>query len=324
MASTLSAWPTNVRDHTRRRFLPAPKSVRSVSGIWLVGAAGMLGRQMAFEFAKRGFHFYTSDLEVDIRDRQSLLDFTRGKEIAWLINCAAYTAVDRAEEEPERALAVNADGVENLARLAAELGARLVHFSSDYVFAGDQQKPYRENDRPRPLSRYGWSKWQGELRLAASLDTFFLFRVSWLYGVHGPNFVQTMLNVFREKEMARVVHDQIGSPTYAAALAANIAGLIASASGNYGVYHYHDGGVISWHDFAVRIMDLALEFGLIEKKIPLLAIPTSQFPTPALRPARAVLDCQKVVRDLGFQVRDWQVNLEKFFLERQGLEAKPS
>jgi dTDP-4-dehydrorhamnose reductase len=256
---------------------------------------------------------------VDIRRPQELRDFASGKRIAWIVNCAAYTAVDRAEDEPERALDVNAAGVENLSRLAAELGARLIHFSSDYVFAVDQDKPYREDAPPRPLSRYGWSKWQGEIRLVAHLDAFFLFRISWLYGVHGPNFVHTMLQILREREAARVVNDQFGSPTYAAGLAENIARLIGSGSDRYGIYHYCDNGGISWFDFASGIMELALEFGMITKKIPLQAVPTSAFPTAAVRPRYSVLDSGKVVRELGFQVRDWQLNLEKFFLEKARL-----
>jgi len=288
--------------------------------IWLVGARGMLGRQLALEFASREFTFFASDQEVDICRRQCLQDFARGKKIGWMVNCAAYTAVDRAEDEPERALAVNAAGVENLSRLAAELGARLIHFSSDYVFAGDQKEPYRENVQPRPLSRYGWSKWQGEIKLAANLDTFFLFRISWLYGVYGPNFVHTMLKIFREKETARVVNDQFGSPTYAAALAENVAGLIGSDSDRYGVYHYCDSGAISWFDFASRIMELALEFGMIPKMIPLEAVPTSAFPSAAVRPPYSVLDSGKAVRELGFQVRDWLLNLKNFFREEAQLE----
>lgn len=303
-------------------MFPAVQSgpLKTYPGIWLIGARGMLGRQLALEFAGREFDFFASDLEVDICSRQCLQDFVRGKKIRWMVNCAAYTAVDRAEDEPERALAVNAAGVENLSRLAAQLGARLIHFSSDYVFAGDGKEPYRENAQPRPLSRYGWSKWQGEIKMVAALDTFFLFRISWLYGVYGSNFVHTMLKIFREKEMARVVNDQFGSPTYAAVLAENIAGLIGADSDRYGVYHYCDSGAISWFDFAQRIMDLALEFGMIPKKIPLEAVPTSVFPTAAIRPSYSVLDSGKAVRELGFQVRGWQLNLKRFFREKALLE----
>jgi len=292
-----------------------------VPGIWLVGAAGMLGRQLAAEFTGRGFGFITSDREVDIRSPRELEDFARGARLGWIVNCAAYTAVDKAEDEPELASAVNAAGVENLARLASGLGARLVHFSTDYVFAGDRPEPYREEDMPRPLSRYGWSKRQGEVRLAALHDRHFLLRISWLYGVYGENFVNTMLKIFREKERARVISDQFGSPTYAAVLAANIAGLIASGSERYGVYHYCDRGAISWFDFAAAIMDLALAAGAIEKRIPLEAIPTSAYPARAPRPARALLDSGKAERELGFQVRGWRSNLEEFFRERSRLEG---
>jgi dTDP-4-dehydrorhamnose reductase len=284
----------------------------------------MLGRQLVAEFTARGRAFFASDREVDILDPRALRGFCRDKRIGWIVNCAAYTAVDRAEDEPERALALNADGVENLARLAAELNAKLVHFSTDYVFAGDRGEPYQEDDAPRPLSRYGWSKWQGEQRLAAHGDAFFLFRISWLYGVFGPNFVHTMLRLFRGKETVRVVDDQRGSPTYAATLAANIANLVVAGSERFGVYHYCDRGVISWFEFAAAIMDQALACGRIEERIPLLAIPTSAFPTRALRPLRAVLAHDKVENELGFRVHDWSDNLKEFFREEARLEeARP-
>jgi len=297
-----------------------PGPLKTSPGIWLIGAKGMLGRQLALEFNGREFDYFASDLEVDICSRQGLQDFVRGKKIRWMVNCAAYTAVNRAEAEPERALAVNAAGVENLSQLAAGLGARLIHFSSDYVFAGDAKEPYRENAQPRPLSRYGWSKWQGEIKMAAHLETFFLFRISWLYGVYGPNFVHSMLKIFREKETARVVDDQFGAPTYAAILAENIAGLIGSDSERFGVYHYCDRGAISWFDFAAATMEMALEFGMIPQKISLQAVPASKFPGAAARPAYSVLDSGKAVRELGFQVHDWQLNLKRFFREKAALE----
>lgn len=292
--------------------------MKPIPGIWLVGAAGMLGRQLAGEFEKRGVAFFASDREVDIRHPQEVAKFVKGKPIAWIINCAAYTAVDRAEDEAEQALAINADGVENLARLAGGLGAKLIHFSTDYVFAGDRNEPYCEADEPRPLSQYGWSKHQGELRLRAGCSAYFIFRISWLYGVHGPNFVHTMLKLFREREVVRVVDDQVGSPTYAATLAANIAGLVRSGSDRFGIYHYCDEGAISWFDFAVAIHELALASGMIDRKILIEPIPTSAYPTRAMRPLRSVMDSGKVKRELGFQVRPWRANLEDFFSEKAG------
>jgi dTDP-4-dehydrorhamnose reductase len=287
-----------------------------VPEVWLVGADGMLGRQLAGEFSRRGLPFWASDREVDIADPGALAGFARGKRLGWIVNCAAYTAVDRAEAEPETAWAINACGVENLARLAARQGATLVHFSSDYVFAGDRSEPYREEDGPRPLSSYGRSKLGGERRLVAELERHFLLRISWLYGVHGANFVHTMLRLFREKDAVRVVNDQFGSPTYAAALAANVAGLVASGSERFGTYHYCDQGVISWFDFAVAIQELALGSGMIERRVAIEPIPTSAFPAAAVRPLRSVLGTGKVQRELDFQVRPWRANLEAFFREK--------
>lgn len=279
----------------------------------------MLGRQIAVELKKQGFDFFASDLEVDISDFQSLKAFVHGKKISWIINCAAYTAVDQAEIESAAALRINAGGVENLAKLAAGLGARLVHFSTNYVFDGRKHRPYRENDRPRPVSQYGLSKWQGEELLLASWQSIFIFRISGLYGVFGKNFVSTMLRLFSEKNEVRVVNDQFASPTYAAALACNVVRLIGSASERYGLYHYCDSGAISWYDFAVQIMARGLENNLLEKKIPLLAISTADFPTRAVRPAYSVLDCRKVVRELNFDINDWRLNLDDFFQEKMRL-----
>ena len=293
-------------------------------GIWLVGAAGMLGRQLAGEFAARGVPVLASDREVDIRDAAALAGFANGRRLGWIVNCAAYTAVDRAEDEPDAAFAVNAAGTENLARLAARLDAKLVHFSTDYVFAGDRAAPYREEDAPRPLSVYGRSKLEGEQRLAACLRRFFLFRVSWLYGVHGANFVHAMLRVFREQDRARVVDDQLGSPTYAAVLAANVAGLVASGSERFGVYHYCDAGVLSWHQFARAIQEQALRDGTIAREIPIEAVTTAAYGARAPRPPRALLDSGRAQRDLGFAVRPWRANLEEFFREKARLEdARP-
>jgi dTDP-4-dehydrorhamnose reductase len=298
-------------------------AVSDRNGIWLLGDRGMLGRQMAVELQKQEFVFFASDREVDISDFQSLKAFAQGKKISWMINCAAYTEVDQAEIESAAAFRSNAVGVENLARLAAGMGARLVHFSTDYVFDGQKRQPYGENDQPRPVSQYGWSKWQGEKLLTAVWQSIFIFRISWLYGVFGNNFVNTMLKFFREKDEVRVVNDQFGSPTYAAALARNVVRLIGSAGERYGLYHYCDSGVISWYDFAARIMARALEYNLLEKKIPLRAISTADFPTRAVRPAYAVLDNSKVIRELDFRVHDWRINLDDFFQEKLRLGGTP-
>jgi dTDP-4-dehydrorhamnose reductase len=292
------------------------------NGVWLLGDRGMLGRQIAVELQKNGFAFSASDREVDIGDTESLEAFCRGKNISWIINCAAYTDVDQAEAESEAAFRVNARGVENLAKLAAKLGARLVHFSTDYVFDGRARRPYGENDAPRPLSQYGASKWQGEQLLTANWQSVFIFRVSWLYGVFGKNFVNTMLRLFREKNEVRVVNDQFGSPTYARTLASNIVRLVDSDSERFGLYHYCDRGVISWYDFAVHIMERALECKLLDKTIPLLPIPSVDFPSLAVRPAYTALDSSRAVSELAFDVRDWQISLDDFFNEKARWEKE--
>lgn len=292
------------------------------NGIWLIGERGMLGRQVAAALKNSGIDFSASDREVDIGDPAALKAFSRKRKYSWIINCAAYTAVDRAEADSQAAFRINAAGAENLARLAAGLGARLVHFSTDYVFDGCARRPYRENDAPRPLSQYGASKRQGEELLAANWQSAFIFRISWLYGIYGDNFVHTMLRLFREKDKVRVVNDQFGSPTYAGALAGNVVSLVAGDNDRYGLYHYCDSGVISWYDFAVRIMERALARGLLAKKIPLLPVTTADFPTRAVRPAYAALDSRKVVSELGFAVRDWRDNLEDFFEEKMRLASE--
>ena len=286
------------------------------NAVWLLGDRGMLGRQIAAELRHGGISFHGSDREVDIGDFRSLEAFSAKKKISWIINCVAYTAVDQAETDSETAFRINASGPENLAKLAAGLGARLVHFSTDYVFDGLGRRPYVENDEPRPLSRYGASKWQGEKLLAAGWPSAFIFRISWLYGIFGNNFANTMLKFFRDKNEVRVVNDQLGSPTYAKVLAANVVRLVAGNSDRYGLYHYCDNGVISWYDFAAAIMERALALKLLTKKIPLLSVASVEFPTLAVRPAYAALDSAKAVCELGFAVRDWRSNLDDFFKEK--------
>jgi dTDP-4-dehydrorhamnose reductase len=283
--------------------------------IWLLGDRGMLGRQIAVALQENRLAFFASDRDVDIGDLDALQAFCRGKAVSWIVNCAAYTAVDQAEEEGAQAFRLNAQGAENLARIAVTLGARLVHFSTDYVFDGELRRPYTESDPPRPLSQYGRSKRQGEERLAAHCPSAFIFRISWLYGVFGNNFVRTMLRLFGEGREVRVVDDQFGSPTYARTLAGNIVRLLAGESRQFGLYHYCDRGVISWHAFAAAVLERALSRGWLEKKPSLVAIPSAAFPTRAVRPAYAALDSARAVSELGFEVRDWARNLDDFFAE---------
>ena len=277
--------------------------------IWLIGDKGMLGQQIAAELKGDDIYFYGSDKEVDISDIIALEKFTNNKSIDWIINCSAYNFVDKCESEIDLAYHVNAIGVKNIAQISNKIKAKLIHFSTDYVFDGDSNKPYKEPDIPDPLSVYGKSKLEGEKLLQMSTKQSFIFRISWLYGIYGNNFVKTMLCLFQEKNEINVVYDQIGCPTYADELAKNINKLIKNNSEKYGIYHYSDEGEISWFDFAVQIQEYAYELGLISKKIKINPIKTSQYPTSAKRPRYSRLDKTKVQRKLNFAILDWKLNL---------------
>lgn len=288
--------------------------------IWLVGENGMLGKQIALELKKNHLDYHGSDLEVDICDYASLKKFTEGKRIAWIINCAAYTAVDRAESEEKKAGDINALGAGNLGRLANELDAKIIHFSTDYVFDGESEKPYMEDDLPNPKSVYGKTKLEGE-RGVSEASKCFIIRISWLYGVHGPNFVKTMLRLFGERERVSIVADQMGAPTYCKVLAENVIDLIRKDSGEFGIYHYSDQGEISWYDFSCEIKQQAVISGLSDGRVDLVPISTEEYPTEAARPKNSMFDKSKIVDTLGFRVVDWKANLELFFKELEEVNA---
>lgn len=290
--------------------------------VWLTGAAGMLGRQVHRQLERLQLPFHASDREVDIRDLQALRRYAKARRIDWIINCAAYTAVDAAESDPDSAFALNTLGPENLARIAAEKDCPLLHISTDYVFDGTQKLPYREEDPPCPQSVYGRSKYAGEQAVASVLpDNHLILRISWLYGVYGKNFVETMLRIFREKGEARVVNDQIGAPSYAAALAEKIVEVILRRVPVRGLFHYADRGEISWYDFACAIAEEALERKLIHKSPRIEAIPTREFPSPAPRPASSRLDTARTQKELGMIPQPWRDGLRLYLEERRTLHA---
>jgi dTDP-4-dehydrorhamnose reductase len=277
---------------------------------------------LASALSQSRLDWHASDNEVDIADRERVNAFAGGRKAGWIVNCAAYTAVDSAETERDEALRVNALGAENLARIAADTGAVLVHFSTDYVFDGAAKRPYREDDAPHPLNVYGRSKLEGERRIAACGTPHFIFRLSGLYGLRGNSFVLTMLRLLRQGKEIRVVNDQIVSPTYAGRLAENLLNLIRNGSNAYGTYHYSDAGRISWFDFAVKIGEMARGCGLIEHDIPIRPVSTGDYRAQAPRPAYSVLDKKKVKSRLNFTVRDWKENLRDFFAEYQTADRR--
>jgi dTDP-4-dehydrorhamnose reductase len=224
--------------------------------IWLVGDKGMLGTELAGLLAASGLEFEGTDREVDILDPRALAFFAAGKKIEWIVNCAAYTAVDRAEDEAEHCSKLNAEGPANLAGLARSVGAKILHISTDYVFDGSGSEPKLEADPVSPIGVYGRTKAEGEARLRAACSEHVIVRTAWLYGKHGPNFVYTMLKAMGAKERIGVVADQRGTPTYAKDLAGAIVKILRSPHPEFGTFHFTDSGKTSWYDFAVEIQRL--------------------------------------------------------------------
>lgn len=286
------------------------------SMVWLIGCKGMLGQQIAQELARKGIPFIGTDFEVDITDVDQLLSFASTKDFEWIVNCSAYTAVDKAESDETKAELINGKGVGNIALVSTSIGAKVIHFSTDYVFDGESDVPYTPLDTPNPQSIYGKTKLSGELQLQNNCSKYFIFRIAWLYGVYGNNFVKTMLRLFSERDSLGVVADQFGTPTYCAVLAENIINLILSGSEKYGVYHYTDDGMISWYDFAVKIKEIGSLNGYVGEVV-INGITTDEYPTPAKRPRYSLLDKTKVVEELGFKVIPWEDNLAKYFVESE-------
>ena len=291
------------------------------AGILLTGAEGQLGRALRDAAGAAGLDLTALDRGgLDITHpggvRKALVEYRPGL----VINAAAYTAVDLAEDEPERAFAVNRDGAEHLAGACAAAGIPLIHVSTDYVFDGRARRPYRETDPVAPLNVYGRSKAEGEARIRALLSEHVILRTSWLYAVHGRNFLTTMVRLGRERESLSVVDDQVGCPTLADDLARAILRIAAALPGHpapWGTYHLAGGGETTWYGFAQAIFELAPpKLGLTVREV--LPIRTADYPTPARRPAYSVLDCSRAAESFGIHPPPWRVALEAV-LSRGGL-----
>ena len=287
--------------------------------IWLVGNRGMLGTEVHRRLQAHKLEHVATDLDVDIADPETLSKFSRPLALSWIVNCSAYTAVDRAEDEPEQAFRINAEGVWNLALLAREKGARLLHISTDYVYDGRKEGPYLETDIPNPLGIYGRSKLQGELYIRENIDSHVILRTAWLYGPDGSNFVRTMLRLFQERDEVRVVADQWGSPTLARDLADAILQIITRETIQYGTYHFTNEGRTNWFEFASLILELARKDHLLDRDVRILPITTEQYPTRASRPANSYLSKEKIKEAFNIPVRPWQEALEECI---RGLSAE--
>ena len=274
--------------------------------VLVTGSNGQLAsciKDLAKQYEDLDF-IYTDYKELDICDLNQVNTFFKSnKKIDYCINCAAYTAVDKAESDVEKAFEINANGAKNLAIACSEFDAILIQISTDFVFDGEKKEPYTETDVAKPISVYGASKLQGEIEIKQILETYFILRTSWLYSEHGVNFMKTMLRLAETRDEISVVSDQIGTPTYAGDLADVILKIISSKNTNFGLYHYSNEGVASWYDFAKTIFEAS------NLKIKLNAIKTEAYPTPAKRPFYSVMDKEKIKTSLGVETPHWRDGL---------------
>lgn len=274
--------------------------------ILVLGAGGQVGRAVVESAPGQHAVVARTRAELDITDEKAVAQALTGQGYHWLINAAAYTAVDRAEDEPAAATAINDTAVGIVSRTAAQAGCRMLHLSTDFVFDGQAARAYRPQDPTQPLNAYGAGKRAGEERALQSGAV--VLRTAWVYAATGRNFVLTMLKLMRERAEVRVVADQIGTPTWAHGIAAAIWGLVG-VQAQSGIHHWTDLGVASWYDFAVAIQDESLARGLLTRRVPVLPITTAEYPTRARRPAFSVLDSNATRALTGAPARHWRHNL---------------
>ena len=278
--------------------------------VLVTGANGQLGWELQqLDYGDRVHLNALPHEQLDVTDWAQVHDTVAESQPDVLINAAAYTAVDRAETDRDLAYRVNANGAANLASAAQEVRAKLIHVSTDFVFDGKTSNPYTPQEVPNPINVYGASKLEGERRvLEITNGAALIFRTSWVYSSHGHNFAKTMLRLMREREEIRVVADQIGTPTSANGLAKAIRRALPHTQLS-GIYHWSDGGVASWYDFAVAIQEEALSLGLLHNVSRIIPIPTSAYPLPAERPAYSVMDKTKTWSALQIHPIHWRESL---------------
>lgn len=275
--------------------------------ILVTGANGQLGNEMQVLAKENPQHtyFFTDVQELDICDKQAVNDFIAEKQIEMIVNCAAYTAVDKAEDDTELAYKLNSEAPETLARAAQSVGASMIQVSTDYVFDGTAHIPYTEDCPPCPNSVYGSTKLKGECGVLDHCDNAAVIRTAWLYSIYGNNFVKTMIRLGKERDTLGVVFDQIGTPTYANDLAQAIFSIINKGIVR-GVYHFSNEGVCSWYDFTIAIHRLS---GITSCKVNPLH--SSEFPAKANRPHYSVLDKTKIKTTFGIEIPHWEESLKR-------------
>ena len=296
--------------------------------ILLTGAAGQVGGELLETLKPLGEVIAPTRVEMDLADADAVRAMIRAVRPRWIVNPGAYTAVDKAESEPELAYAINAEAVKTIGQEALAIGAGVIHFSTDYVFDGASSAPYRETDATGPMSVYGASKLAGEIALAESVAAHFIFRTSWVYGASGKNFLITILKLARERERLSVVKDQHGAPTWSRDLARMTAAVIgrceiAARGGELakvlqnvgGIYHAAGAGETTWYGCATEAVRIegkrhpGVRFAEIE------AIPTAAYPKPAKRPANSRMNCEKLAERFGWRMMDWRDSLREVLAE---------
>ncbi|WP_296146224.1 dTDP-4-dehydrorhamnose reductase [uncultured Flavobacterium sp.] len=287
--------------------------------VLVTGGSGQLGQSLQFvadKYPQIQFHFLSSS-ELNIADKENCIARFSELKPDYCINAAAYTAVDKAESETEKAHLINVQGAKNLAETCQEFDATLIHISTDFVFDGNKNTPYTEEDLTNPTSVYGQTKLDGEKEIQAIWEKHFIIRTSWLYSQFANNFMKTMIRLGKEKDALSVVSDQIGTPTNAVDLAEAVVKIIEKTENTkgqtydleslYGIYHFSNEGQCSWYDFAKEIFEIN---GI---EIDLKPIPTSSYPTPAKRPGYSVLDKSKIKSNFQLEIKDWKESLNFLF-----------
>ncbi|WP_139263030.1 dTDP-4-dehydrorhamnose reductase [Flammeovirga pacifica] len=276
-----------------------------MKNILVTGAKGQLGSELQFlSHSQKDLTFTFVDVEeLDITNQNKVVDFFGKGKFDYCINCAAYTAVDKAESDKDLAYEVNVNGPKNLAVAAKKHKTKVFHVSTDFVFNGDSSTAYTEDMVTNPLGVYGDTKLKGEEAIAKTIQHYFIIRTAWLYSSYGGNFVKTMLRLGREREELGVIVDQIGTPTYARDLAETILSMINNCDEAYGIYHFSNEGVASWYDFAKTV------FKIKNIEVKVNPIPTSAYPTPAKRPSFSLLDKSKIKTTFNISIPYWQDSL---------------
>lgn len=282
--------------------------------VWLIGCKGMLGTEIARQLKNSNIDYIGTDIDVDITKLEVLEDFAnKNPKIDWIINCSAYTAVDKAEDDKDFANLLNNIGPKNISSVAKKINAKMIHISTDYVFDGTGNIPYTEDMDVKPIGVYGQTKADGEKSVIDSGCEYYIFRTAWLYGYDGKNFVYTMLKLMESKQELSVVSDQKGTPTFAGDLANCVIKTITSKNQiPCGIYHCTDLGEITWYDFACEIYKQGKATGKLSNECKINPCSTDEFPTRAKRPAYSVLSKEKIQQALGIALPMWNESLNVF------------